>query len=83
MEWAKQHGVPVPTTHKKPYSIDDNLWGRAIECGVLEDTWNKPPADIWTMTKNLDECPRRPRGDRDLLRAGHPDRHQRREDAAA
>ena len=30
MEWAKQHGVPVPTTHKKPYSIDDNLWGRAI-----------------------------------------------------
>ena len=57
MEWAKQHGVPVPTTHKKPYSIDDNLWGRAIECGVLEDTWNKPPADIWTMTKNLDECP--------------------------
>lgn len=60
MEWAKQHGVPVPTTHKKPYSIDDNLWGRAIECGVLEDTWNKPPADIWTMTKNLDECPAEP-----------------------
>lgn len=60
MEWAKQHGVPVPTTHKKPYSIDDNLWGRAIECGVLEDTWNKPPADIWTMTKNLDECPADP-----------------------
>ena len=57
---AKQHGVPVPTTHKKPYSIDDNLWGRAIECGVLEDTWNKPPADIWTMTKNLDECPADP-----------------------
>lgn len=60
MEWAKRHGVPVPTTHKKPYSIDDNLWGRAIECGVLEDTWNKPPADIWTMTKNLDECPADP-----------------------
>ena len=60
MEWAKQHGVPVSTTHKKPYSIDDNLWGRAIECGVLEDTWNKPPADIWTMTKNLDECPADP-----------------------
>ena len=31
----------------KPYSIDDNLWGRAIECGVLEDPWNEPPADIW------------------------------------
>lgn len=50
MEWAKAHGVPVPTTHKKPYSIDDNLWGRAIECGVLEDPWCEPPADIWTMT---------------------------------
>ncbi len=60
MEWAKQHGVPVPTTHKKPYSIDDNLWGRAIECGVLEDTWNEPPADIWTMTSNLEDCPAEP-----------------------
>ena len=57
MEWAENNGVPVPTTKKKPYSIDDNLWGRAIECGVLEDTWNKPPADIWTMTANLEDCP--------------------------
>ena len=60
MEWAEANGVPVPTTKKKPYSIDDNLWGRAIECGVLEDTWNKPPADIWTMTANLEDCPAEP-----------------------
>ena len=60
MEWAKAHDVPVPTTKKKPYSIDDNLWGRAIECGVLEDTWNTPPADIWTMTANLENCPNEP-----------------------
>ena len=60
MEWAEAHGVPVPTTKKKPYSIDDNLWGRAIECGVLEDTWNTPPSDIWTMTANLDDCPAEP-----------------------
>ncbi len=60
MEWAAAHGVPVPTTHKKPYSIDDNLWGRAIECGVLEDTWNTPPADIWTMTANPEDCPSDP-----------------------
>lgn len=60
MEWAENNGVPVPTTKKKPYSIDDNLWGRAIECGVLEDTWNKPPADIWTMTANLEDCPAEP-----------------------
>ena len=57
MEWAEAHGVPVPTTKKNPYSIDDNLWGRAIECGVLEDTWNAPPADIWTMTNNPADCP--------------------------
>ena len=60
MVWAEANGVPVPTTHKKPYSIDDNLWGRAIECGVLEDTWNTPPSDIWTMTKNPEECPNEP-----------------------
>ena len=60
MEWAKAHDVPVPTTKKKPYSIDDNLWGRAIECGVLEDTWNTPPSDIWTMTANLEDCPNEP-----------------------
>ena len=60
MVWAEANGVPVPTTHKKPYSIDDNLWGRAIECGVLEDTWNTPPADIWTMTKNPEDCPNDP-----------------------
>ena len=60
MEWAKAHDVPVPTTKKKPYSIDDNLWGRAIECGVLEDTWNTPPSDIWTMTANLEDCPADP-----------------------
>ena len=44
MDWAAAHGVEVPTTKKSPYSIDDNLWGRAIECGVLEDPWNEPPA---------------------------------------
>ena len=60
MEWAEANGVPVPTTKKKPYSIDDNLWGRAIECGVLEDTWNTPPSDIWTMTNNLEDCPNEP-----------------------
>ena len=50
MDWAAEHGVPVPTTRKSPYSIDDNLVGRAIECGVLEDPWNEPPSDIYTLT---------------------------------
>ena len=48
--WAAAHGVDIPVTNDKPYSIDDNLWGRAIECGVLENPWNEPPCDIYTMT---------------------------------
>ncbi|WP_285813465.1 argininosuccinate synthase [Adlercreutzia murintestinalis] len=50
MAWAAAHGIEVPTTQASPYSIDDNLWGRAIECGVLEDPWAEPPSDIYTMT---------------------------------
>lgn len=60
MEWAAAHGVEVPTTNKKPYSIDDNLWGRAIECGVLEDPMNEPPEDIYTMTTSPEEAPDKP-----------------------
>ena len=60
MEWAAEHDVPVPTTAAKPYSIDDNLWGRAIECGVLENPWNEPPADIWTMTVDPEVAPDQP-----------------------
>jgi argininosuccinate synthase len=58
MEYALAHGIPVPTTKAQPYSIDDNLWGRAIECGVLEDPWVEPPADIYTLTSDArgDSC---------------------------
>ena len=57
MDWAAAHGVTVPTTKSKPYSIDDNLWGRAIECGVLEDPMNRPPLDIYTMTTDPEKAP--------------------------
>ena len=57
MEWAAAHDVPVPVTHKKPYSIDDNLWGRAIECGVLEDPWNSAPDGAWSLTVNAEDAP--------------------------
>ena len=57
IEWAAQHGIDVPVTNAKPYSIDDNLWGRAIECGVLEDPWNEPPEDIYTMTDSPENAP--------------------------
>jgi len=62
MEWAASRGIPVPTTKDNPYSIDDNLWGRAIECGVLEDPWVEPPADIYTLTNDArtDQCGNEP-----------------------
>ncbi len=60
IEWAAQHGIDVPVTNAKPYSIDDNLWGRAIECGVLEDPWNEPPEDIYTMTGSPEAAPDAP-----------------------
>ncbi len=58
MDWAAERDIPVPTTKDNPYSIDDNLWGRAIECGVLEDPWIEPPADIYTLTSDAraDAC---------------------------
>ncbi|NTW29499.1 MAG: argininosuccinate synthase [Coriobacteriia bacterium] len=58
MVYAAERGIPVPTTKDSPYSIDDNLWGRAIECGQLEDPWIEPPADIYTLTSDAraDAC---------------------------
>lgn len=57
MDYAAAHNIPVPTTRKSPYSIDDNLWGRSIECGVLEDPWNKPPEDAYKLTASLKDAP--------------------------
>ncbi|MCL1890904.1 MAG: argininosuccinate synthase [Coriobacteriia bacterium] len=54
--WAEKHGIPVPVTTASPYSIDDNLWGRAIECGIIEDPWEEPPFDIYAMTTNPTEA---------------------------
>jgi argininosuccinate synthase len=52
MDYALAHGIPVPTTKKSPYSVDDNVVGRAIECGVLEDPNVEPPEDIYTITQD-------------------------------
>ena len=51
IEYAAQHDIPVGATNEKLYSIDDNLWGRAIECGEMEDPWAEPPVGVWQMTK--------------------------------
>lgn len=50
MEYAQAHDIPVMATTASPYSIDENIWGRSIECGILEDPWNEPPADAYTLT---------------------------------
>ncbi len=48
--YAATHEIPITASKEKLYSIDDNLWGRAIECGEMEDPWNRPPDDVWAMT---------------------------------
>jgi argininosuccinate synthase len=50
IEYAAKHDIPVHASKEKLYSIDDNLWGRAIECGEMEDPWATPPSDVWEMT---------------------------------
>ncbi len=51
MDYATEHGIPIEQTKASPYSIDENLWGRAIECGAIEDPWAQPPDDIWLFTR--------------------------------
>ena len=60
IQYANEHSIPVPVTKKSPYSIDENLWGRSIETGVLEDPWNEPPADVYLWTKDPSEAPNTP-----------------------
>jgi argininosuccinate synthase len=61
IRYAEENSIPIPVTRKSPYSIDENLWGRSIETGVLEDPWTEPPADVYAWTRNPDETPATPR----------------------
>jgi argininosuccinate synthase len=61
IHYAERNGIPVPITLSSPYSIDENLWGKSIECGVLEDPWVEPPADAYVLTKSPDQTPDTPR----------------------
>ena len=60
MEFAKKHGISVPTSHAKPYSTDRNLLHISFEGGVLEDPWHAPPEDMFTMTSSLRDAPDQP-----------------------
>jgi argininosuccinate synthase len=56
--YAYDHGIPITATKEKLYSIDDNLWGRAIECGEMEDPWRVPPKGVWSLTTLSETEPR-------------------------
>ncbi len=58
--YAQEHAIPVPVTRESPYSVDENLWGRSIECGVLEDPWQEPPPDVYEWTVSPAEAPDAP-----------------------
>lgn len=51
VDYAARFNIPIESTKEKIYSIDANLWGRAIECGEMEDPWNSPPEGVWQITK--------------------------------
>ncbi|MFQ5925467.1 MAG: argininosuccinate synthase [Dehalococcoidia bacterium] len=58
--YAQRQGIPVPVTVASPYSVDENLWGRSIECGVLEDPWAEPPEEVFAWTKSPKDAPDEP-----------------------
>jgi len=60
IEYARKHSIEVPATVQSPYSTDENLWGRSIEAGVLEDPWAEPPAEVFAWTRDPRQCPDEP-----------------------
>ncbi|USK96310.1 argininosuccinate synthase [Bacillus tropicus] len=58
--YAKENNVPIPINLDSPFSIDQNLWGRSNECGILEDPWAAPPEDAYEMTLALEDTPNKP-----------------------
>jgi argininosuccinate synthase len=70
--YAEDRNLPVTTTKSSPYSIDENLWGRSIECGVLEDPWSPPPEDIYELTTTPEGASSKPRDVEVTFEAGVP-----------
>jgi argininosuccinate synthase len=50
IDYAQRAGIPLTVTKENPYSVDQNLWGRTVECGVLEDPWLQPPEEVYELT---------------------------------
>lgn len=72
IDYAHKHKIPIKATKEKPYSIDTNLWGTAIECGVLEDPNVAPPEDAWPDTRSPEKAPDRAQKIEITFRAGLP-----------
>jgi len=60
LDYLEARGIDLPLTKKNPYSIDENLWGRAIECGELEDPWAAAPAGAYAFTTDPAKAPDEP-----------------------
>jgi len=61
IEYAAKHGIPIRVRKDSPYSVDENLWGRTIECGILEDPWVEPPEEVYAITSKATDAPRESR----------------------
>ncbi|MGM9926698.1 MAG: argininosuccinate synthase [Bacillus sp. (in: firmicutes)] len=57
IQYAIEHNIPIPINLDSPFSIDQNLWGRSNECGILEDPWAAPPEEAYELTSSLENAP--------------------------
>lgn len=60
LDYLEKRGISLPLTKRNPYSIDENLWGRAVECGELEDPWAAAPDGAWLSTVDAVKAPDQP-----------------------
>ncbi|HVM20193.1 MAG TPA: argininosuccinate synthase [Egibacteraceae bacterium] len=58
--WAEERDIPIPVKRGSPYSIDENLWGRTAECGILEDPWESPPEEVFERSAAVADTPDEP-----------------------
>ena len=72
IRYAKTHGIPVTATKKSPYSLDENLWGVSIECGVLENPNTEPPKNAYQITKDPQDASKKPAYVRVGFKRGEP-----------
>ena len=60
IDYAQKNGVEIIVKKENPFSVDENLWGRSCECGIIEDAWQEPPKEAWEWTKEPVDAPNEP-----------------------